>query len=200
MSPAAGGSRSGSQRGSLPGCAATRIDPWLLDLGGGFPAAHAGEHPPLATYAAVIEEALDDSFGPRQPQTVIEPGRAVVGDAGVLVASVVAVCWRAGRRWVYLDAGVFSGLVETLDEAIRYRIDTRRGGRRLAGPTGPAVLAGPTCDSLDVLYERTPVQLPTDLEEGDQVLLRAAGAYTATCSSVGFNGFAPLPTRLVSRG
>jgi ornithine decarboxylase len=123
---------------------------------------------------------------------MIEPGRAIAGDAGVLVSSVVGVCWRGGRRWVYLDAGVFSGLMETLGESIRYRISADRPGR-----LGPVVLAGPTCDSVDVLYERTPIRLPLDLTEGDIVRFRSAGAYTTCYSTVGFNGFAPLPTRIV---
>jgi ornithine decarboxylase len=93
---------------------------------------------------------------------------------------------------VFLDAGVFTGLVETLDEAIRYPLRTNVDG----GPTGPCVLAGPTCDSADVLYEREPVQLPLSLAEGDTVELLAAGAYTTCYSTVGFNGFAPLPTVL----
>ena len=86
---------------------------------------------------------------------IIEPGRGVVGDAGALVTEVVGVSWRGGRRWVYLDAGIYSGLVETLGEAIRYRLTTDRDDDE----RGPVVLAGPTCDSVDVLYERTPVQL-----------------------------------------
>ncbi len=176
------------------------IEPWLLDLGGGLPAELVGHQPSPEAYALVIEHELTESFGARRPQTVIEPGRGIAGDAGVLVSSVVAVCWRGGRRWVYLDAGVFTGLVETVGEAIRYRVDAARYGRALAGPTGRVVLAGPTCDSMDVLYEHALVELPLDLAEGDLVLLRAAGAYTSTYSTVGFNGFAPLPTRLVSAG
>ncbi len=166
--------------------------PWLLDLGGGFPARHEGRQPPLACYGEAIEQALTDAFGARRPRTVIEPGRGIAGDAGILVTSVLSVVWRDGVRWVYLDAGVFSGLVETLDEAIRYRIVTSADG----GPAGPVVLAGPTCDSADVLYQRTPVQLPLALAEGDQVRLLSAGAYTSCYSTVGFNGFEPLPTRV----
>ncbi len=164
---------------------------WLLDLGGGFPARHEGQHPPLARYSEAIEQALTDAFGARRPRTLVRPGRGIVGDAGILVTSVLSVVWRAGVRWVYLDAGVFSGLMETLDEAIRYRIVTSADG----GPTGPVALAGPTCDSADVLYQKTPVQLPLALAEGDQVRLLSAGAYTSY-STVGFNGFAPLPTRV----
>lgn len=164
--------------------------PWLLDLGGGFPACLEGGHPSFAAYGEVIGRALRGAFGRHLPETLVEPGRGLVADAGLLVSSVVGVCWRGGRRWVYLDAGVFTGLVETLDEAIRYRLSTSADG----GHAGPAVLAGPTCDSADVLYEKAPVELPLALGEGDLVRFHAAGAYTASYSTVGFNGFAPLPT------
>ncbi|MEO5852314.1 MAG: type III PLP-dependent enzyme [Nocardioides sp.] len=170
------------------------LRPWLLDLGGGFPAALEGGAPPLALYGASIDRALRQEFGVDRPRTLVEPGRAVVGDAGRLVSTVIAVVDRGDTRWVYLDAGVFTGLVETLDEAIRYRLATTVDG----GPVGPCVLAGPTCDSADVLYEKTPALLPLALAEGDQVVLAAAGAYTTCYSTVGFNGFDPLPTSLVS--
>jgi ornithine decarboxylase len=168
------------------------VDLRLLDLGGGFPAHLEGGCPPLAAYGAAIERHLSQHFGEGRPKTRVEPGRAVVGDAGTLVSTVIAVLRRGRARWVYLDAGVFTGLVETLDEAIRYPLRTNVDG----GPTGPCVLAGPTCDSADVLYERDPVQLPLSLAEGDTVELLAAGAYTTCYSTVGFNGFAPLPTVL----
>jgi ornithine decarboxylase len=169
------------------------LEPWLLDLGGGFPAHLEGGCLPLASYAAAIERALRRHFGDRRPQTLVEPGRGVVADAGTLVSTVIAVVRRGGTRWVFLDAGVFTGLVETLDESIRYRIDTSADG----GPTGPCVLAGPTCDSVDVLYEQLPVDLPLALGEDDVVRLHSTGAYTTCYSTVGFNGFAPLPTRHV---
>ncbi len=170
------------------------LSPRLLDIGGGFPALHEGHHPSFASYGEAIEGALSDAFGAHRPQTMAEPGRGIVGDAGTLVASVVTVLQRGAVRWVFLDAGVYTGLVETLDEAIRYRLVTSADG----GPTGPAVLAGPTCDSADVLYERTPVAVPLALAEGDTVSLLSAGAYTTCYSTVGFNGFAPLATRVVS--
>ena len=75
-------------------------------------------------------------------------------------------------------------------EAIKYRIEVL--GRK--GQTGPVVLAGPSCDSVDILYEKYKYQFPLSLQVGDRVRIHAAGAYTSSYSSVGFNGFAPLKT------
>ncbi len=168
------------------------LEPRLLDLGGGFPARHEGRCPPLATYVDTILQAVRRHFGSDRPDLVLEPGRGVVGDAGRLVAEVIAVTTRHGRRWVTLDVGLFSGLMEALGEEIRYRISTSRD----ACPTVPTALAGPTCDSLDVLYAHRPVLLPVDLAEGDRITFEAAGAYTTALSTVGFNGFPVLPTVL----
>ncbi|WP_122262934.1 type III PLP-dependent enzyme [Ornithinimicrobium cerasi] len=170
------------------------LHPRTLDLGGGFPARLSGQEPDVRSYGQVIRSALTAVFGDDVPRTIVEPGRGIVADAGVLVSTVVDVVERGGTRWVFLDAGVFTGLVETLDEAIRYPVTTNRDG----GPTGPCVLAGPTCDSVDVLYQQ--VQLPLDLAEGDEVRLHGAGAYTTCYSTVGFNGFPPLPTVLLGDG
>jgi ornithine decarboxylase len=166
------------------------LNPRILDLGGGFPAEYDESCPSIETYGATVERHLRLAFGDDRPRTIVEPGRGVVGDAGTLVTSVVGVIQRGPVRWVFLDAGVFTGLVETLDEAIRYRLRTSADG----GATGPCVLAGPTCDSTDVLYEEQMVDLPLTLAEGDEVRLLSAGAYTSCYSSVGFNGFEPLPT------
>lgn len=163
-----------------------------LNLGGGFPVRYATPVPPLADYAAAIQGAVGECFGASPPELAIEPGRAVVADAGVIRTEVVLVAERDGRRWVYLDAGRYGGLAETENEAIAYRIVSRLGG-----PDGPVVLAGPTCDGDDVLYQRTEYRLPLRLRAGDHVDILSAGAYTASYASVGFNGFAPLAVHCV---
>jgi ornithine decarboxylase len=92
------------------------------------------------------------------------------------------------RRWVFLDIGKFGGLAETMDEAIKYRLKTPWDGT----PTESVILAGPTCDSADILYDRADYQLPLNLSIGDRVQILSTGAYTSTYAAVGFNGFAPL--------
>ena len=175
------------------------IFPSVLDLGGGFPASHEEGCRPVSSYGEAIDRHLRHSFGDDRPETLVEPGRGIVGDAGTLVASVIGVIDRGGVRWVYLDAGVFTGLVETLEEAIRYRITTSADEAAEGTVTRPCVLAGPTCDSADVLYQDRMVDLPVSLCEGDEVRLLSSGAYTSCYSTVGFNGFAPLPTVLLGR-
>ena len=163
----------------------------MVNLGGGFAARYLKDIPTAEAYGQAIFEALRTHFGNRLPETIIEPGRGMVGDAGVIEAEVVLISRKSDQesmRWVYLDIGKFGGLAETMDEAIRYPIRTARDG----APAEPAILAGPTCDSADVLYEKTPYPLPVSLEIGDRVLIEATGAYTTTYSAVAFNGFSPL--------
>jgi ornithine decarboxylase len=167
----------------------------MVNLGGGFPTRYLKSVPTVRTYGASIFRALRRHFGNRIPETIVEPGRGMVGNAGVIEAEVVLVSKKSENddvRWVYLDIGKFGGLAETMDESIRYPIRTPRDSRD--GEVGPCVLAGPTCDSADVMYEREPYALPVSLEIGDKVLIEGAGAYTATYSAVAFNGFAPLKT------
>ncbi|KIN62409.1 Decarboxylase, pyridoxal-dependent [Sulfitobacter noctilucicola] len=162
----------------------------LLNIGGGFPAFY-GEHIEAPRrYAARVVEAIEARFG-MVPELMAEPGRGLVADAGHIAAEVMLVSRKSAddmHRWVYLDIGRFSGLAETEGEAIRYQIVTPHDG----GDTGPCVLAGPSCDSADILYENRPVNLPLALRDGDRVLIRNCGAYTSSYSSVGFNGFPPL--------
>lgn len=161
----------------------------LLDLGGGFPIRYREEVPPLARFAEEIHNAVRTHFPQDRPELAVEPGRFLVAEAGVLHASVVRVSHRHdGRRWVYLDVGRYGGLAETEGEAIGYRLATPYD---TATDTASAVLAGPTCDGDDVLYRD--VALPRALRAGDRIRILAAGAYTASYSSVDFNGLPPLP-------
>ncbi len=164
----------------------------VVNIGGGFPVAYEGQVPPLALYARAIEDAMHHAFGSSLPRLMLEPGRSLVGEAGVIQSEVVLVSRKSLRdpvRWVYLDVGKFGGLAETLDESIKYRLRTPRNGEN-----GPVILAGPTCDSADILYEKTAYTLPLDLACGDRVEILNTGAYTSSYSSVGFNGFPPLRT------
>jgi len=174
-------------------CGERGINLSMVNLGGGFPTKYLKNVPTVKTYGTAIFRALRKHFGNAIPETIIEPGRGMVGNAGVIEAEVVLVSKKSNEdevRWVYLDIGKFGGLAETMDESIRYPIKTPRDGDELA----PCVIAGPTCDSADVMYEREPYQLPVSLEIGDKVLIEGTGAYTATYSSVAFNGFSPLKT------
>ena len=165
----------------------------MVNLGGGFPTKYLKNVPTVKTYGNAIFKALRKHFGNRIPETIIEPGRGMVGNAGVIESEVVLVSKKSEEddvRWVYLDIGKFGGLAETMDESIRYPIKTTRDGDALA----PCVLAGPTCDSADVLYEKQPYPLPVSLEIGDRVLIEGTGAYTSTYSAVAFKGFPPLKT------
>jgi ornithine decarboxylase len=163
----------------------------MVNLGGGFPVRYRDEVPGIDAFGAAIMNAMTACFGNALPEMLIEPGRSVVGDAGLVNAEVVLVSRRDPAnpvRWVYLDIGRFGGLAETEGEAIKYRIVTEHDG----GETGPVAIAGPTCDGADILYEKSNYRLPLALRSGDQVQLLATGAYVTTYASQGFNGFAPL--------
>jgi ornithine decarboxylase len=174
-------------------CAGFGLDLEFLNVGGGLPAQYRTPIPRLSDYAETIDDALRDQFGVSRPEIIIEPGRYLVGDAGVLRSAVLLIAKksrRAARRWVYLDAGRYNGLPETQGERIHYRLRAPHQGR----PAGPVVLAGPTCDSTDIIYEHAGYELPIDLDIGDPIDFLSAGAYTASYASVEFNGFAPIRT------
>ena len=168
----------------------------MVNMGGGFPTRYLKDVPAAEAYGRAIFSALRKHFGNRIPETIIEPGRGMVGNAGVIKSEIVLISRKSAEdqvRWVYLDIGKFGGLAETMDEAIRYPITTPRDG----DATEPCVLAGPTCDSADVMYEKTPYALPISLTIGDEVLIEGTGAYTTTYASVAFNGFEPLRSYVI---
>jgi ornithine decarboxylase len=157
------------------------LRPRMLNIGGGFPVRHVKPIPSIEVIGAVINEGLK-AF-PEEVQVVAEPGRYVVSDAGYFVCRVLGTAVRAGKRWMHWDAGLFGGVIETT-EGLKYRIRTDR-----SGPDVPWTVGGPTCDSVDVVLRDEP--LPSDLQEGDFVYIKNAGAYTTAYASQ-FNGF-PLP-------
>jgi ornithine decarboxylase len=157
------------------------LNPRLLNIGGGFPVRHVKPIPAIEVIGEVANRALE-AFPP-EVRIVAEPGRYMVSDAGYFVCRVIGTATRAGKRWMHLDAGLFGGIIETA-EGLKYKIRTDR-----SGPDIPWNVAGPTCDSIDVVMRDEP--LPSDIEEGDYVYLKNAGAYTTAYAS-NFNGF-PLP-------
>jgi ornithine decarboxylase len=157
--------------------ASGRADPSLLDIGGGFPIAYGGTMQPIREFCRPIRQALKQL--PRGVRVIAEPGRFIAGPSGTAVSTVVGRAQREGRWWYYLDDGLYGSYNGQLYDHARYPIDVP--GRR--GATHPSVLAGPTCDSIDVVREDIP--LP-ELQIGDLVVGRMMGAYTA-CSATDFN-------------
>lgn len=162
----------------------------MINMGGGFPANYIQRTNDLETYAEEITRFLKEDFGDELPEIILEPGRSLIANAGVLVSEVVLVARKsrtAVERWVYADVGKFSGLIETMDEAIKFPIWTEKKGEM-----EEVVIAGPTCDSADIMYENYKYGLPLNLASGDRLYWLSTGAYTTSYSAVEFNGFPPL--------
>lgn len=162
----------------------------MINMGGGFPANYLTKTNTLQTYAEEITRFLQEDFGDELPEIILEPGRSLIANAGVLVSEVVLVSRKshtALERWIFTDVGKFSGLVETMDEAIKFPIWTDKRGE-----LEEAVIAGPTCDSADIMYEDYKYGLPLNLAIGDRLYWLSTGAYTTSYSSIEFNGFPPL--------
>src|SRR6476646_2187022 len=107
----------------------------IVNLGGGFPTKYLKNVPTVKAYGSAIFRALRKHFGNRIPETIIEPGRGMVGNAGIIESEVVLISKKSNEddvRWVYLDLGKFGGLAETMDESIRYPIRTPRDGDAVA--------------------------------------------------------------------
>lgn len=171
------------------------IDIRVINLGGGFPATYLSKTPDRKKYLDQIYEYRKELF-PQNMEIWVEPGRGLVGDCGVVVSQVIRKSVKSAQQnWLYLDVGVFSGLIETLGESIKYPIYV------VQDPSCELfqsyVLSGPTCDSMDILYENFLYSLPKKISEKSLVYIFSCGAYTSSYSSVGFNGFPPLPTYVI---
>jgi ornithine decarboxylase len=167
----------------------------MINMGGGFPAKYRSKTNEIEVYSREIKRYLHDDFGDELPEIILEPGRSLVGDSGVLVSEVVLIARKARTalvRWVYTDVGKFNGLIETLEESIKYPVYCEKKGE-----TEEVILAGPTCDSQDVMYENTAYKFPLNLAIGDRLYWVTTGAYTSSYSAVEFNGFPPLKTYFI---
>lgn len=164
-----------------------------INIGGGFPTRYIQPTATPRSYSRLIKKYLKEDFGSDKLEIMMEPGRSITGDAGIIFSEVVLVSKKSETqdvRWVYLDVGKFGGLIETLDESIKYPIYIE--GKESEPKTSEVILAGPTCDSHDILYENFKYKFPDNLKEGDRVNVLSAGAYTMSYSSIFFNGFPPL--------
>lgn len=167
----------------------------MINMGGGFPAHYIQPANELETYASEITRYLHDDFGENIPKIILEPGRSLVGDCGILTSEVILVSRKnntALQRWVYQDSGKFNGLIETLDESVKYPVISSKD--KEGEKEGEVILAGPTCDSADIMYENIKYKLPLTLKAGDRLYWLTTGAYTGTYASVEFNGFPPIKT------
>jgi len=167
----------------------------MINLGGGFPAKYQAQAHDLETYAREIRRFLLEDFGEELPEILIEPGRSLVADAGIIVSEVVMIAKKARfnqYKWVYLDIGKFGGLIETLDECIKYPIYCDK-----KGCAEEVILAGPTCDSMDILYEHHKYSFPHTMREGNRIYIFTTGAYTQSYCSICFNGFPPLKSYII---
>jgi ornithine decarboxylase len=168
----------------------------MVNMGGGLPAKYYNQISELSVYAEAINRYIANAFGEdNKPEIIFEPGRSLVANAGVLVSEIILVARKGDAdpyRWVYIDAGKFNGLIETLDESIRYPIVMENEDTTI--DYEPVIMAGPTCDSFDVLYIQNKYQLPVNIKQGDRLYWLTTGAYTSSYASVEFNGFPPIKT------
>src|SRR6202158_1603294 len=143
-------------------CAERGINLSMVNMGGGFPTKYLKDVPPVVQYGRSIFRALRKHFGNQIPETIIEPGRGMVGNAGIIETEVVLISRKSDEdevRWVYLNTANSGGPTGTMEESTRYAIRPRHDGAEMT----PCVLAGPTCDSADVMYEKMPYPLPGTL-------------------------------------
>jgi len=150
-----------------------------LDIGGGFPIAYAQPVQDISRFCAPLRRAIAQL--PRRVRVIAEPGRYIVGPAAIGVASVMGRARREGHWWYYLDDGLYGSYSGQLFDHARYPVEPLRSGTELLA----AVLAGPTCDSIDVIAEN--LMLP-ELRVGDLIIGRSMGAYTWASASE-FNFF-----------
>ena len=150
-----------------------------LNLGGGFPANHGQDIPSLEDTFSYIFQQLGELFDPKV-EIQVEPGRGLVADSGVMVTTVIGKATRNDSHWLYLDCGIFNGLMEAIG-GIHYLYSFNES---LSGEEKLWTLAGPSCDSVDVIAKNILLREP---EVGERLSIYPAGAYTTAYASE-FNG------------
>ena len=158
----------------------------MINLGGGIPVQHTKPIPSVEEIGDVINNAINEYLGwVNGLRIIVEPGRSMVGNAGITVSRVILKSIKGTQLWVYLDAGVFHGLMETI-ENFRYEVivDGKENGEKIT-----MTLAGPTCDSVDTIYDE--IELPINIDYGDIVYFINTGAYTNEYATY-FNGIEPV--------
>ena len=151
----------------------------VLDIGGGFPVQYTDAVMPIGEFCAPIRAALAKL--PKHVRVIAEPGRFIAAPAAIAVSTVMGKAKRDGRWWYYLDDGLYGSYSGQLFDHAKYPVAALRDGGELFA----SVLAGPTCDSIDVIDDN--ISLP-ELEVGDLVVGRMMGAYT-WASATDFNFF-----------
>lgn len=158
----------------------------MINLGGGYPIRYTRDVLSIEYIEKKINRLISEKF-PADLTVFIEPGRAVIGDAGVFVTSVIGKSRRGDENWLYIDVGVFNGLMESVG-GIKYSYVV--GSRN---EPKPWTIAGPSCDSFDVIDKEVILPEP---EVGNRLLILSAGAYTISYASE-FNGFSIPKTILI---
>jgi ornithine decarboxylase len=162
----------------------------ILDIGGGYPVDYLQRSMPIEEFCEPIRSALRAL--PDTIRVIAEPGRYISAPAAVAVSSVMGRALRDGRWWYYLDDGLYSSYSGQVYDHAAYPIEALAA----KGKTHPSVLAGPTCDSIDVINEH--LELPL-LDVGDLIIGRAMGAYTWASASE-FNFFPRATVLALDRG
>jgi ornithine decarboxylase len=158
----------------------------LLNLGGGMPVQHVKPIPEVKEIGDVINESINEYlYWVEGLKVITEPGRSMVGNAGIMASRVLLRSRKGTKNWVYLDVGVFHGLMETI-ENFRYEVVVDKKENH---ETMSMTLAGPSCDSVDTIYDE--VELPIDVDYNDVVYFMNTGAYTIEYASPHFNGITP---------
>ncbi len=175
-------------RGVFDEAAKHGLDLEMIDIGGGFPVKYEDEKIDIEGMCAIIDKHYRKLFG-TEIKLVAEPGRAIVGDAVILVTKVISESVRKGKNWLYFDDGTYGSFMEVLLYQMRFPLKTNTDG-----PLRKYVLAGPTCDSIDVFSRDKKgrikeVELP-EMHLDDLLIAGSMRAYTYS-ESTRFNGFEP---------